>query len=101
MPLQMNPDVAQKTQEKLADAQQTPVLSSPRTLDEQKRRLCGMDKLQMRLIAQADSVRRYQMMYPLRDYVIQTWKRGLQTKYPELSDMERCRLLFEKLQSNG
>ena len=55
----------------------------------------------MRLIAQADSVQRYQMMYPLRDYVFFIWRRGLQAKYPELSEMERCQLMFEKLQANG
>lgn len=75
--------------------------SAPRTLEEQRRRLGEVDKVQIRLIAQADSVQRYQMMYSLRDYVFFTWRRGLQAKYPELSEMERCQLLFEKLQANG
>lgn len=77
------------------------VKSAPRDIEEQRRRLGDVDKVQMRLIAQADSVQRYQMMYSLRDYVFFTWRRGLQAKYPELSEMERCRLMFEKLQANG
>lgn len=98
---QLKSDIAQENSGRLADTSFLSVSPSIRTLAEQRRRLGDVDKLQMRLIAQADSVRRYQMMYPLRDYVMQTWKRGLQTKYPELSDMDRCRLLFEKLQSDG
>ena len=81
--------------------QYTLVESAPRDIQEQRRRLGAVDKVQMRLIAQADSVQRYQMMYPLRDYVFFIWRRGLQAKYPELSEMERCQLMFEKLQANG
>lgn len=92
--------VAQK-QLTTSDIQQhSSIARKPRTLEEQKRRLGPVDLLEVQLVGQADSAQRYRMMYTMRNVVVNTWNSMLRAKYPEMSDMERSRLLFERLQGD-
>lgn len=89
-----------RAKQKLKQKRRSPRPAVVRTFEEQKRRLGPVDQLEVQLVGQADSVRRYEMMYSLRSVIVNTWAGWMKDKYPDLSDIERSRLLFEKLQED-
>lgn len=92
--------IVARAKQKLDPKRHSPKPIVVRTLEEQRRRLGPVDQLEVQLVGHADSVRRYEMMYSLRGVIVNTWAGWLNAKYPEMSDIERSRLLFEKLQEN-
>lgn len=92
--------ITERAKQKLNQKRRSPRPTVVRTFEEQKRRLGPVDQLEVQLVGQADSVRRYEMMYSLRSVIVNTWAGWMKDKYPDLSDIERSRLLFEKLQED-
>lgn len=90
-----------RAKEKITPKQRLSVATTVRTLEEQRQRLGPVDQLEVQLVGQADSLQRYSMMYSLRGIIVNTWAGWLNAKYPEMSNIERSRLLFERLQESG
>ena len=64
-------------------------------------RLGPADELQIRLILRTPQAQRFQALLDLQDIFLGTWYRRLRRAHPELSDLEVCRLMFERLSRNG
>ena len=59
------------------------------------------DQTQIRLLLQVSPAQRLQTMLEMQAVVLNTWRIRLRRAYPELSDLELCRLMFARLQQNG
>ncbi len=90
-----------RAKEKITPKQRLSVATTVRTLEEQRQRLGSVDQLEVQLVGLADSAQRYSMMYSLRGIIVNTWAGWLNAKYPEMSNIKRSRLLFERLQKSG
>ena len=66
-----------------------------------KERLGPVDQTQIRLLLQVSPAQRVQTMLEMQAVVLNTWRARLRQAHPELSDLELCRLMFERLQGNG
>ena len=77
------------------------ILPSPPSLEELKRRLGPADEAQIRLLLHVSPGQRLRTMLDMQAIILNTWRARLRRSHPELSDLELCRLLFERLQQNG
>ncbi len=59
------------------------------------------DELQIRLILRTPQAQRIQAMLDAQAVLLDTWHRRLRRAHPELSDLDLCRLMFERLARNG
>jgi hypothetical protein len=50
-------------------------------------------------LLQVSPARRLQTMLEMQAVVLNTWHARLRRAHPDLSDLDLCRLLFERLQS--
>lgn len=73
-------------------------LSRQQTL---KQRLGPVDKAQIRLLLRVSPGQRLQTMVALQATILRGWQVRLRRTHPELSDLELCRLLFNRLKQNG
>ena len=71
------------------------------SLEELKRRLGPADTDQIRLLLRLTPAKRIQLMLDMQDIVLDTWRMRLRKAHPELSDLDLCRLMFERLKQNG
>ncbi len=71
------------------------------TVEELRQRLGPVDELQIRLLMRLPPGRRVRTMLNVQNVLIMTWQRRLRQTHPELSDLERCQLMFERLYQNG
>ena len=78
-----------------------PDLSTPLTVEALSRRLGPADEQQIRLLLQVPPERRLQAMLAMQDAILSGWHARLRRRHPELSDLELCRLLFDRLKQNG
>ena len=70
----------------------------PQTL---RRRLGAPDALQIRLLLGVPVEKRVKAMLAMQRAVLGNWRRRLRSARPDLSDLELCRLLFQRLRRNG
>jgi len=78
-----------------------PDLTTPLTVEALSRRLGPADEQQIRLLLQVPPERRLQAMLAMQDAILSSWHARLRRRHPELSDLELCRLLFDRLKQNG
>lgn len=71
------------------------------SVEELRQRLGPADDLQIRLLMRLPPGKRVRTMLNVQNVLITTWQRRLCQTYPELSDLERCQLMFERLYQNG
>ena len=65
-----------------------------------KARLGPANETQARLLLQVSPAQRLQAMLEMEAVILNTWQARLRQAYPELSDLELCRLLFKRLQQD-
>jgi hypothetical protein len=65
------------------------------------KRLDTADELQIRLLLRVSPAQRIRTMLEMQDTLLTTWRERLRKAHPELSDLELCRLMFERLKQNG
>lgn len=76
--------------------------STPNTsIDALKRRLGPADEAHIRLLLRVPPAQRLQTMLEMQAIILNTWRARLRRAHPELSDLDLCRLLFERLKQNG
>ena len=66
-----------------------------------KRRLGPADEEQIRLLLRVSPAQRLQTMLTMQAGVLNMWRTRLRLAHPQLSDLELCQLMFERLQQNG
>jgi hypothetical protein len=71
------------------------------SVEELRQRLGPVDKKQVELIVAASPAQRIRNMLALSDYIRNTRQMQLRKSHPQLSDLERCRLMYEWLYRNG
>ena len=76
-------------------------MSDESSLDALKRRLGPTDELQIRLLMSVPPERRVRTMMSTAAVIMNSLRDRLRQTYPELSDLELCRLMFERLYRNG
>lgn len=69
--------------------------------EQQFRRLGPADELQIRLLLRVSPAQRIQNLLDLQDILLETWRQRLRRAHPELSDLQLCQLMFERLKQNG
>lgn len=74
-------------------------IASPQTTtsEDLKRRLGPADKAQIRLLLRVSPAQRLQTMLEMQAIILNMWRSRLRRAHPQLSDLELCRLLFERL----
>jgi hypothetical protein len=75
--------------------------SAPLTVEALRRRLGPADEQQIRLLLRVSPGRRLQAMLAMQTAILASWHARLRRRHPELSDLELCRLLFDRLKQNG
>ncbi len=75
--------------------------SAPLTAEALKHRLGPADEQQIRLLLQVSPGRRLQTMLAMQAAILTDWQARLRRKHPQLSDLELCQLLFDRLKQNG
>jgi hypothetical protein len=70
-------------------------------LEELKQRLGPTDKDQIRLLLRVSLEQRLRTMLDMQEIILTNWHIRLRKTHPELSDLDLCRLMFERLQQNG
>jgi hypothetical protein len=70
-------------------------------LEELQRRLGPADKDQIRLLLRITSAQLIQAMPDMQNIVLDSWRMRLRKAHPELSDLDLCYLMFERLKQNG
>jgi hypothetical protein len=59
------------------------------------------DELQIRLLLRVPPPQRIQAMLEMQDAILDGLMARLRQQHPEMSDLERCRLMFKRLYRNG
>lgn len=67
----------------------------------QFRRLGPADELQIRLLLRVSPAQRIQNLLDLQAILLETWRQRLRKAHPELSDLQLCQMMFERLEQNG
>ena len=75
--------------------------SSPLTVEALRQRLGPADEQQIRLLLQVSPARRLQTMLAMQAVILRDWQTRLRRKHPELTELELCQLLFDRLKQNG
>ncbi len=75
--------------------------SAVSTVEALKRRLGPADEKQIRLLLQVSPGQRLQTMLTMQTAILNGWRIRLRRTHPQLSDLELCQLLFERLKQNG
>ena len=65
------------------------------------RRLGPPDIQQIRLLLSVPPAQRLRTMLDMQDIVLDSWLLRLRKAHPELSDLEVCQLMFQRLKQNG
>jgi len=65
-----------------------------------ERRLGPADELQIRLSLQVPPVQRIRSILAQQDTLLSIWSERLRRAHPEMSDLARCRMMFERLAQN-
>lgn len=74
------------------------ISSSPATTaTDLKRRLGQADKAQIQLLLRVSPAQRLQTMLEMQAVILNIWRSRLRRAHPQLSDLELCRLMFERL----
>ena len=66
-----------------------------------QQRLGPADELQIRLLLRVSPAQRLKTMMEMQDTLLDGWYARLRRSHPELSDLEVCRMMFERLKQNG
>ena len=66
-----------------------------------QQRLGPADELQIRLLLRVSPAQRLRTMMDMQDALLDGWVARLRRSHPELSDLELCRMMFERLKQNG
>jgi hypothetical protein len=64
-------------------------------------RLGLADELQIRLLLRVSPAQRIQNLLDLQDILLETWRQRLRRAHPDLSDLQLCQMMFERLKQNG
>lgn len=64
-------------------------------------RLGPADVKQIRLLLRMAPEERIRTMLKVQEVVLNTWRARLRKAHPELSDLELCQLMFQRLKQNG
>jgi hypothetical protein len=70
-------------------------------LEALRRRLGPTDELQIRLLMSVPPERRVRTMMSTAAVIMNSLRDRLRQAHPELSDLELCRLMFDRLYRNG
>lgn len=70
-------------------------------LQARQRRLGPADIKQIRLLLRMPPETRIRTMLNVQNVVLNTWRTRLRIAHPELSELEVCRLMFQRLKQNG
>lgn len=76
-----------------------PATENPSLL-ELKRRLGPADTEQIRLLLRVSPGQRLQTILETQAVLLNNWRQRLRQGYPDLSDLELCQLVFERLGQN-
>jgi len=68
-------------------------------LEELRQRLGPADELQIRALLKVDPAERILTMLKMQAMVINMWRERLERRYPDLTDLEICQLMFDRLQN--
>ena len=74
-------------------------MSLPETIPP-KHRLEAADTLQIQLLLRVSPAQRLSTMLETQAVILNTWHSRLRKANPQLSDLELCRLMFNRLQHN-
>lgn len=66
-----------------------------------QQRLGPADELQIRLLLRVPPAQRLKTMMEMQGTLLDGWYGRLRRSHPELSDLEVCRMMFERLKQNG
>jgi hypothetical protein len=66
-----------------------------------QQRLGPADELQIRLLLRVPPAQRLRTMLEMQATLLNGWYARLRKSHPELSDLEVCRMMFERLKQNG
>ena len=72
-------------------------MSLPETISPEHH-LEAADTLQIQLLLRVSPAQRLSTMLETQAVILNTWHRRLRKANPQLSDLELCRLMFERLQ---
>jgi hypothetical protein len=70
------------------------------SLEALKTRLGIADNQQIQALLKVPPEQRIIIMLKMQAFVINMWRERLQQRYPELNDLDLCRLMFDRLQNN-
>jgi hypothetical protein len=76
-------------------------VSASLTVEALKQRLGPADEQQIRLLLQVSPGQRLQTMLAMQAAILKDWQTRLRRKHPELTNLELCQLLFDRLKQNG
>lgn len=76
-------------------------MSDESFLEALRRRLGPTDELQIRLLMSVPPERRVRTMMSTAAVIMNSLRDRLRQAHPELSDLELCRLMFDRLYRNG
>lgn len=71
------------------------------SLQELQRRLGPADVQQIQLLLRTPPKERIRTMLAMQKIVLNMWRRRLRKAHPELSNLELCQLMFQRLKQNG
>lgn len=75
--------------------------SAALTVEVLRQRLGPADEQQIRLLLQVSPGRRLQRMLEMQTVILRDWQTRLRCKHPQLTELELCQLLFDRLKQNG
>jgi hypothetical protein len=70
-------------------------------LAELAQRLGPVDEAQIRLLLRVSPAQRIQTMLDMQAVILNSWQSRLRRSHPELTDLELCHLIFDRLRQNG
>ena len=59
------------------------------------------DEVQIRLLLRVSPAQRLRTMLDLQATLLNGWQARLRKRYPDLSDLQICQMMFERLKRNG
>jgi len=71
------------------------------SIDELAQRLGPVDEAQIRLLLRVSPAQRIQTMLDMQAVILNSWQSRLRRSHPELTDLELCHLIFDRLRQNG
>jgi hypothetical protein len=69
-------------------------------LEALKRRLGAADIEQIRLLLRVSPTQRLLTMLEMQDIILDGWHSRLRQAHPDLSDLDLCRMMFDRLNQN-